>query len=163
MTEMTTVHAVDHRTAKHNGTWLYQGAGVNLRCYYGAIGALRDIAEALGCAVTVMPDANGLLPEDHPQYTGIYWGPVRGGRHDSRRGPAGGGLQRLNALERAMHVKQLALHSLVQQLNFRGRGRGTDHRKLTSDPVLPADLVEQHPTGTPGLWTRQTNTLPLSS
>ena len=26
MTEMTTVHAVDHRTAKLNGTWLYRGA-----------------------------------------------------------------------------------------------------------------------------------------
>ena len=58
-----------------------------LRCSYGAIGALRDIAEALGCAVAVMPDAKGLFPEDHPQYTGIYCRPVR----DSRHGPAGGG------------------------------------------------------------------------
>jgi hypothetical protein len=24
MTEMTTVHAAGHRTAKHNGTWLYR-------------------------------------------------------------------------------------------------------------------------------------------
>jgi pyruvate decarboxylase len=39
---------------------------VNLRCSYGAIGALRDIAEALGCAVAVMPDAKSLFPEDHP-------------------------------------------------------------------------------------------------
>jgi predicted phosphodiesterase len=42
-------------------------------------------------AVAVMPDAKGLFPEDHPQYIGIYWGPVRGGRRDSRHGPAGGG------------------------------------------------------------------------
>jgi hypothetical protein len=27
MTEMTTMHAADHHTAKHNGTWLYRGAG----------------------------------------------------------------------------------------------------------------------------------------
>jgi pyruvate decarboxylase len=46
------------------------GCGVNLRCSYGTIGALRDIAEALGGAVAVMPDAKGLFPEDHPQYTG---------------------------------------------------------------------------------------------
>ena len=62
-----------------------------LCCSYDAIGAFSDIAEALGCAVAVMPDAKGLFPEDHPQYIGIYWGPVRGGRRDSRHGPAGGG------------------------------------------------------------------------
>jgi hypothetical protein len=67
------------------------GRGAHLRCSYGAIGAFRDIAEALGCAVAVMPDAKGLFPEDHPQYTGIYGGSVRGGRRDSRHGPAGGG------------------------------------------------------------------------
>jgi hypothetical protein len=33
---------------------------------YGAIGALRDIAEAPGCAAAVMPDAKDLFPEDHP-------------------------------------------------------------------------------------------------
>lgn len=27
MTEMTTMHAVDHHTAKHNGTWLHRGRG----------------------------------------------------------------------------------------------------------------------------------------
>jgi hypothetical protein len=27
MTEMTTMHAVDHHTAKHNGTWLCRDAG----------------------------------------------------------------------------------------------------------------------------------------
>jgi pyruvate decarboxylase/indolepyruvate decarboxylase len=50
-------------------------AGAHLRSY-GAVGAFRDVAEALGCAVAVMPDAKGLFPEDHPQYIGIYWGPV---------------------------------------------------------------------------------------
>src|ERR1700683_3482977 len=51
-------------------------AAPHLRSSYGAIGAFRDVAEALGCAVAAMPDAKGLFPEDHPQYIGIYWGPV---------------------------------------------------------------------------------------
>ena len=43
---------------------------------YGAIDAFRELAEALGCAVAVMPNAKGFFPEDHPQYAGIYWGEV---------------------------------------------------------------------------------------
>ncbi|MDH2428985.1 thiamine pyrophosphate-binding protein [Sphaerisporangium sp. TRM90804] len=50
-------------------------AGVHLRSF-GAVGAFRELAEALGCAVAVMPDAKSLFPEDHPQYIGIYWGGV---------------------------------------------------------------------------------------
>ena len=50
-------------------------AGVHLRSY-GAIDAFRELAEALGCAVAVMPNAKGFFPEDHPQYIGIYWGEV---------------------------------------------------------------------------------------
>ena len=50
-------------------------AGVHLRSY-GAIAAFRELAEALGCAVAVMPNAKGFFPEDHPQYAGIYWGEV---------------------------------------------------------------------------------------
>jgi pyruvate decarboxylase len=50
-------------------------AGVHLRSY-GAINAFRELAEALGCAVAVMPNAKGFFPEDHPQYAGIYWGEV---------------------------------------------------------------------------------------
>jgi pyruvate decarboxylase len=50
-------------------------AGVHLRSY-GAIDAFRELAEALGCAVAVMPNAKGFFPEDHPQYAGIYWGEV---------------------------------------------------------------------------------------
>lgn len=50
-------------------------AGVNLRSY-GAIDQFRQLAEAIGCAVAVMPNAKGFFPEDHPQYIGIYWGSV---------------------------------------------------------------------------------------
>jgi pyruvate decarboxylase len=50
-------------------------AGVHLRAY-GAIDAFRELAEALGSAVAVMPNAKGFFPEDHPQYVGIYWGEV---------------------------------------------------------------------------------------
>jgi hypothetical protein len=78
-----------HRKAQRDAA--VPGApGARLRCAYGAIGALRDIAEAPGCAAAVMPDAKGLFPEDHP-YTGIYCRPVRDGQRDSRPGPAGGG------------------------------------------------------------------------
>ena len=50
-------------------------AGPHLRPY-GAIDAFRELAEALGCAVAVLPDAKGFFPEDHPQFVGIYWGGV---------------------------------------------------------------------------------------
>jgi pyruvate decarboxylase len=50
-------------------------AGVHLRSY-GAVGAFRELAERLGCAVAVMPNAKSFFPEDHPQYLGTYWGSV---------------------------------------------------------------------------------------
>jgi pyruvate decarboxylase len=50
-------------------------AGVHLRSF-DAIDAFRELAEALGCAVAVMPNAKGFFPEDHPQYIGIYLGGV---------------------------------------------------------------------------------------
>src|SRR5580693_10014559 len=50
-------------------------AGAHLRSY-GAIDAFRELAEALGCAVAVMPNAKGFFSEDHPQYIGVYWGDV---------------------------------------------------------------------------------------
>ncbi|OQE35125.1 hypothetical protein PENCOP_c014G03227 [Penicillium coprophilum] len=36
--------------------------------------AVIQLAEALGCAVTVMPSAKSFFPETHPQYAGVYWG-----------------------------------------------------------------------------------------
>jgi pyruvate decarboxylase len=50
-------------------------AGVKLRAA-GAIDAFRTLADALGCAVAVMPDAKGFFPESHPGFIGIYWGAV---------------------------------------------------------------------------------------
>ena len=50
-------------------------AGAQLRSL-GAIDAFRELAEALGCAVAVMPNAKGFFSEDHPQYIGVYWGDV---------------------------------------------------------------------------------------
>ena len=52
-------------------------AGGHLRPY-GATDAFRELAEALGCGVAVMPDAKGFFPEDHPQFIGISWGGVSG-------------------------------------------------------------------------------------
>jgi pyruvate decarboxylase len=50
-------------------------AGVRLR-QAGAIEAFLRLADRLGSAVAVMPDAKGFFPEDHPGYIGVYWGPV---------------------------------------------------------------------------------------
>ncbi len=50
-------------------------AGVKLRS--GAAGpAFRALADALGCAAAVMPDAKGLFPESHPGFIGTYWGEI---------------------------------------------------------------------------------------
>jgi pyruvate decarboxylase len=50
-------------------------AGGKLRAY-NATNAFRELAEALGCGVAVMPDAKGFFPEEHPQFIGVYWGSV---------------------------------------------------------------------------------------
>jgi len=50
-------------------------AGVKLRREKASAAFLR-LADALGCAVAVMPDAKGLFPEDHPAFMGTYWGEV---------------------------------------------------------------------------------------
>ena len=38
--------------------------------------ALRGFADASGYALAAMPDAKGLLSEQHENFMGIYWGPV---------------------------------------------------------------------------------------
>lgn len=45
-------------------------AGPKLRAYDG-IGAFRALAEAIGCAVAVMPNAKGFFSEAHEQFIGI--------------------------------------------------------------------------------------------
>jgi pyruvate decarboxylase len=68
--------AVKHaRALLANATRPVLLAGPHLRPF-GAIEAFRELAEALGCAVAVMPAAKGFFPEDHPQYIGIYLGDV---------------------------------------------------------------------------------------
>lgn len=42
----------------------------------GAETELLRLAEAIGCAVVLQPAAKGLLPEDHAQFAGIFWGQV---------------------------------------------------------------------------------------
>jgi indolepyruvate decarboxylase len=42
----------------------------------GAENQAIELAEAVGCAVTVMAAAKSFFPEDHPQFAGIYWGEV---------------------------------------------------------------------------------------
>jgi indolepyruvate decarboxylase len=50
-------------------------AGPKLRAH-GGIGAFRDVAEAIGCGVAVMPSAKSFFPEEHEQFLGIYLGSV---------------------------------------------------------------------------------------
>ncbi|KAG2442996.1 hypothetical protein HYH02_009412 [Chlamydomonas schloesseri] len=38
--------------------------------------AMLALAAASRYPVAVMPDAKAMFPEDHPQYVGMYWGPV---------------------------------------------------------------------------------------
>jgi pyruvate decarboxylase len=49
--------------------------GSKLRAAGGEKQAI-ELAEALGCAVTVMAAAKSFFPENHPQFAGIYWGEV---------------------------------------------------------------------------------------
>ena len=46
-------------------------AGVKLRSQ-NAANEFLQLANALGCAVAVMPDAKGLFPESHPAFIGTY-------------------------------------------------------------------------------------------
>lgn len=50
-------------------------AGSHLR-YTNSASSFQKLAEMLGCAMAVMPDAKGLISEQHPLYIGRYWGPV---------------------------------------------------------------------------------------
>jgi TPP-dependent 2-oxoacid decarboxylase len=54
-------------------------AGVKLRSA-DATAAFLELAKALGCGVAVMPDAKGLVPENHPAFMGTYWGVVSSAR-----------------------------------------------------------------------------------
>jgi len=50
-------------------------AGPRLRSY-GGVNAFRELAEAVGCGVAVMPSAKGFFPEEHTQFIGLYLGSV---------------------------------------------------------------------------------------
>ena len=50
-------------------------AGVKLRSHEAAA-SFRRLADALACAVAVMPDAKSLFPESHGGFIGTYWGAV---------------------------------------------------------------------------------------
>lgn len=49
--------------------------GAKLRAA-GAEKQAIELAEALGCAVTVMAAAKSFFPENHPQFAGVYWGEI---------------------------------------------------------------------------------------
>ncbi|MEQ9618754.1 MAG: thiamine pyrophosphate-binding protein [Deltaproteobacteria bacterium] len=50
-------------------------AGARLKTH-GGVDAFRKLMDASDYAVASMADAKGVVPEDHPNYIGTYWGPV---------------------------------------------------------------------------------------
>ncbi|KTD74647.1 thiamine pyrophosphate-binding protein [Legionella waltersii] len=42
----------------------------------GALEAVDKLASSIGYALAAMPDAKGFVSEQHPNFIGIYWGPV---------------------------------------------------------------------------------------
>jgi len=68
--------AVEHAAALLNeATKPVLVAGVKLRSF-GAIEAFRELADAAGYGVAVMPNAKGMFDEQNDHFLGIYWGPV---------------------------------------------------------------------------------------
>lgn len=50
-------------------------AGSRARLWRGK-GLLESLSQASGYALAAMPDAKGFVSEEHPNYMGVYWGPV---------------------------------------------------------------------------------------
>jgi pyruvate decarboxylase len=72
----TLKEAVDHAAAVLNAAVKpVVVGGVKLRPA-GAVEAFRQFIDASGYAVAMMPNAKGFFPEEHPNFVGIYWGPV---------------------------------------------------------------------------------------
>lgn len=68
--------AVEHAAALLNeATKPVLVAGVKLRSF-GAVEAFRNLADASGYGVAVMPNAKGLYDEQQENFLGVYWGPV---------------------------------------------------------------------------------------
>jgi indolepyruvate decarboxylase len=42
----------------------------------GATAMIEELSQSCGYAMAAMPDAKGFISEQHPNYIGIYWGPV---------------------------------------------------------------------------------------
>ncbi len=68
--------AVDHAAAMLNKALKPVAVGGAKLRMAGAVEAFRHFVEASGYAVAMMPNAKSFFPENHPNYIGIYWGPV---------------------------------------------------------------------------------------
>ena len=87
MTELTTMHAAGHHTAKHNGTWLYRGAGrtcaaLTVRSARSAISPGRSAAPWRSCRYQsleiysrlALADARQRYDHDHQAEIGRHAG-----------------------------------------------------------------------------------------
>ncbi len=68
--------AVEHAAAMLNAAVKPVAVGGSKLRMAGALKAFREFVEASGYAAAVMPNAKGFFPETHPNFIGIYWGPV---------------------------------------------------------------------------------------
>ncbi|HEM6748837.1 TPA: thiamine pyrophosphate-binding protein [Legionella pneumophila] len=68
--------AVEHAAEKLNSALkpsLIVGSKVR---HCNAINSVSELAKCTGYAMAAMPDAKGFISEQHPNFIGIYWGPV---------------------------------------------------------------------------------------
>ena len=70
--------AVDHAADMLNKALKPVAVGGAKLRMAGAIDPFRQFVEASGYAVAMMANAKSFFPENHPNYIGIYWGPVSG-------------------------------------------------------------------------------------
>jgi pyruvate decarboxylase len=68
--------AVDHAAAMLNKALKPVAVGGAKLRMAGALEAFLQFVEASGYAVAMMPNAKSFFPENHPNFIGIYWGPV---------------------------------------------------------------------------------------
>ncbi|WP_419419390.1 thiamine pyrophosphate-binding protein [Legionella sp. D16C41] len=70
--EAAIAHAVEKLNAAVKPVLI---AGSKSRCCE-ATAMIESLSQACGYALAAMPDAKGFVSEQHPNYIGIYWGPV---------------------------------------------------------------------------------------
>ena len=162
-------------------------AGAKLRPQ-GAAASFKKLADALACAVAVMPDSKGLFPESHRGFIGTYWGAVSGpncaGIVESSdcqifAGPAFNDyttvgwtalIDRANSIHAGPHSVEVAgarfqdveLDDFLESLSSRAPERNaslTAYARLPATPAVPLPIAADAPLSTIELRRRLQNLL----